>query len=67
MLDMNRRLEHAERRRDEVMADAARIKGRCELYERLLSRCGRAVGERDLDKVAPAVEAMARSVRKVAA
>jgi hypothetical protein len=67
LLDMNRRLEHAERRRDEVMADAARIKGRCELYERLLSRCGRAVGERDLDKVAPAVEAMARSVRKVAA
>jgi len=59
------RAEHAERRRDEAMADSARAKGRADRYEKLLARIGRAVGERDLDKVAPVVEAMARKAKAV--
>ncbi len=67
LLDMNRRLEHAERRRDEAMQDAAKLKSRCDLFERQLARCGKAVGERDQDRIVCAVEAMARAARKVAA
>lgn len=67
LLKAIQRAEHAERRRDEAMMDSSRAKARADLYERLLSRCGKAVGERDLDKVAPAVEAMARKAKGVAA
>lgn len=67
LLDMQMTVDLANRRRDEAMANAAALQQRVQRYERLLARCGKAVGERDLDKVAPAVEAMARSVRKVAA
>lgn len=61
-----RRLEHAERAKDSAMADAKRWQESRDFYGKQLARCGRAVGERDLDKIAPAVEAMARSA-KVAA
>lgn len=66
LLKSLQRAELAERRRDESMADSARAMQRADRYERLLARCGRAVGERDLDKVAPAVEAMARKARATA-
>lgn len=61
-----RRAEHAERRQRELMEDAAVQKKRADFYERQLARCGKAVGQRDLDKVAAAIESMARS-QKVAA
>lgn len=61
-----RRAEHAERRQRELMEDAAVQKKRADFYERQLARCGKAVGQRDLDKVAAAIESMARSL-KVAA
>lgn len=66
LLKAIQRAELAERRRDESMADSARAMQRADRYERLLARCGKAVGERDLDKVAPAVEAMARKARATA-
>lgn len=63
MASLTKRLHHAERRQGELMEDAANAKKRAEFYERQLARCGKAVGVKDLDKVAPAVEAMARKVR----
>lgn len=62
-----RRLEQAERRRDEAMEDAKRIQAARDFYERQLARCGKAVGERDLDKVAARVEAFVREHGKKAA
>jgi len=69
VVKLSQRLEHAERRQGELMEDARRWQDRAERYERLLARCGKAVGDRDLDNVAPKVEAMARKLReaKVAA
>lgn len=61
-----RRAEHAERRQHELMEDAAAQKKRADFYERQLARCGKAVGQRDLDKVAAAVESFVRA-QKVAA
>ena len=63
------RLDHAERRQAELMEDAKRWQAKAEFYGRLLARCGKAVGDRDLDNVAAKVEAMARKMRdmKVAA
>ena len=61
-----RRAEHAERRQGELMEDAAGARKRADFYERQLSRCGKAVGVLDLDKVAPAVEAMARKAKEPA-
>lgn len=68
-VELLQRLDHAERRQGELMEDARRWQDRAERYERLLARCGKAVGDRDLDNVAPKVEAMARKLRdaKVAA
>lgn len=61
-----RRAEHSERRQGELMEDAVTAKKRADFYERQLARCGKAVGVRDLDKVAPAVEALARRVKEPA-
>lgn len=61
-----KRADHAIRRQNELMEDAASSRKRADFYERQLGRCGKAVGIRDLDKVAPAVEALARA-SKVAA
>lgn len=66
-LELMQRLEHAERRQAELQEDAAKLKQARDFYERQLARCGKAVGQRDLDKVAPAVEAFVRAHSKVAA
>lgn len=65
-VELIRRLDHAVREQHKLMADAVALKKRSDFYERQLARCGKAVGQRDLDKVAPAVEAMVRA-QKVAA
>jgi hypothetical protein len=65
--DALRRVEHAERRCAELMDDAHRAKARGDRYERTLARIGKAVGQPDLDRVAAAVEAMARAAKKVTA
>lgn len=61
-----KRADHAVRRQGELMEDAAASKKRAEFYERQLARCGKAVGVRDLDKVAPAIEALCRRVKVTA-
>lgn len=61
------RADHAERRLAEVMQDSAAAKRRADFGERQLARIGRAVGEKDLDRVAPKVEAMAREAKQVQA
>jgi hypothetical protein len=67
VVNLSRRLEHAERRQGELQEDAAKLKQARDFYERQLARCGKAVGQRDLDKVAPAVEAFVRAHSKAAA
>lgn len=67
VVKLSQRLEHAERRQAELQEDAAKLKQARDFYERQLARCGKAVGQRDLDKVAPAVEAFVRAHAKVAA
>lgn len=66
---MSQRLDHAERRQAELMDEAMRAKARADRYERTLARIGKAVGDKDLDQVAPRVEALVRKLRdsKVAA
>lgn len=59
-----RRLEQSDRAKADAMATAAQMQQRAEFYGKQLARCGKAVGVKDLDKVAPAVEAMARAARK---
>lgn len=59
-----RRLEQAERARNDAMASAAETAKRAEFYGKQLARCGKAVGVKDLDKIAPAVETMARALKK---
>lgn len=61
-----KRADHASRRQAELMQDAAASQKRAEFYERQLARCGKAVGVRDIDQIAAAVEALARRA-KVAA
>ncbi len=67
VVKLSHRLEQAERARDDAMAHAAATQKSCNFYERQLARCGKAVGQRDLDKIAPAVEAFVRAHSKVAA
>ncbi|MFY7913559.1 MAG: hypothetical protein ACOVPA_02720 [Rubrivivax sp.] len=67
VVNLSQRLEHAERRQGELQEDAAKLKQARDFYERQLARCGKAVGQRDLDKVAPAVEAFVRAHSKAAA
>jgi hypothetical protein len=67
VVKMSLRLEQAERTRDDEMQGAASLQRARDFYERQLARCGRAVGTRDLDKIASAVEAFVRADSKVAA
>lgn len=67
LLKAVQRAEHAERRQAELQAEASRAQKRAEFYERQLARVGRAIGQKDLDQVAPAVEAFVRAHKKVAA
>lgn len=67
VVKLSQLLEHAQRRQAELQEDAAKLKQARDFYERQLARCGKAVGQRDLDKVAPAVEAFVRAHAKVAA
>jgi hypothetical protein len=62
-----RRLEQAERARDDAMENAARLQRRAHALEKNLQACGRAVGELDQDKIVRAVQAFARANGKVAA
>lgn len=57
----------AQRGQSEAMERAAKAVQREAWTARQLARCGKAVGESDPEKVAAKVEALARSVRKVAA
>lgn len=61
-----RAYEHAEREQANAMDRAARERKLHDFKHRQLMRCGKAVGVTDPDKIAPAVEALARSVRKAA-
>ena len=56
-----RLLDHAERQKNDAMADAVSIKRTRDYYEKQLARCGKAVGMADLDKIAAAVETFVRS------
>lgn len=67
VVTLMQRLDHGERRQGELQEDAAKLKQARDFYERQLARCGKAVGQRDLDKIAPAVEAFVRAHAKVAA
>lgn len=58
--------EHAVRQQSEAMDNSKRSQDREKRTARQLARCGKAVGEEDPDKIAPAVEAMAREYRKAA-
>lgn len=63
LANLIRRLEHASRRQNELMEDAASSQRRANFYEKQLARCGKAVGVRDLGKVAQAVVDMARTMQ----
>jgi hypothetical protein len=63
---MTRRAHHAERRQGELMEDAAKAKKAADFYQRQLARCGKAVGQRELGRVAAAVEAFVRNTRQAA-
>lgn len=58
--------DHAVRQQSDAMDNAKRSQDREKRTARMLARCGKAVGEEDPDKIAPAVEAMAREFRKAA-
>ena len=58
--------DHAVRQQSEAMDNSKRSQDREKRTARQLARCGKAVGEEDPDKIAPAVEAMAREYRKAA-
>lgn len=66
-LKWRRAYDHALRQQSEAMERAAESVKREARTMKALRRCGKAVGEEDPDKIAPAVEAMARQVKKVAA
>ena len=59
--------DHAVRQQSEAMDSAVKARKREEWAVRQLQRCGKAVGESDPDKIAPAVEAFVRQYRKAAA
>jgi hypothetical protein len=61
MLAMTIRMEHAQRRAQELMGETEQAIARAKRYEARLARIGRAIGEPDLDKVAATVEAMVRA------
>lgn len=61
MLAMTIRMEHAQRRAQELMGETEQAIARAKRYEARLARIGRAIGETDLDKVAATVEAMVRA------
>lgn len=65
ILELIRARDTAHRTRDDSMADAVAQARRAKRYEQQLARIGRAVGERDLDKVPQAVETLARRFRAV--
>ncbi len=67
VLKWKRVADAAQRGQSEAMERAAKAVQREAWTARQLARCGKAVGESDPEKVAAKVEAMARSVRKVAA
>lgn len=58
--------DHAVRQQSEAMDKAVREQKAHAFKHRQLMRCGKAVGEDDPDKIAPAVEAFVRQYRKVA-
>jgi hypothetical protein len=66
VLKMRRAFDHRGRELEAAVARAAKADERSDWLTRQLTRCGKAVGQADLPKVAPAVEALARST-KVAA
>jgi ParB-like chromosome segregation protein Spo0J len=55
--------EVAQRRSDEHLTTIQARDRRIDFLVSQLNRCGRAVGEKDLDKIAPTVEDMARAAR----
>lgn len=61
-----RSYEHAQRQQSEAMDRAKKATDREAWTMRQLRRCGKAVGQDDPTKIAAAVEAMAREVRKAA-
>lgn len=61
MLSMTIRMEHAQRRAQELMGETEQAISRAKRYEARLARIGRAIGETDMDKVASTVEAMVRA------
>jgi hypothetical protein len=58
--------DHAVRQQAEAMDRAHGERKRHDFKHRQLMRCGKAVGETDPDKIAPAVEAFVRQFRKAA-
>lgn len=58
--------DHAVRQQSDLMNNSKKSQDREKRTARMLARCGKAVGEEDPDKIAPAVEAMAREFRKAA-
>lgn len=62
-LSMIIRMEHAERRAQELMDSAAQADKRAKFFEHHLARVGKAIGERDLDNIAATVEAIMRRVK----
>lgn len=61
-----RMYDNAQRQQSDAMEKAHREEKRHEATYRKLARCGKAVGEEDPDKIAPAVEAFVRQHRKAA-
>jgi ParB-like chromosome segregation protein Spo0J len=66
VVNLTKRLEHAERQRDDAMATSARLQREVDRLLRNLMACGKAVGERDQDKIVRAVQAFARSRQEAA-
>lgn len=63
VLKMRRAFDHRGRELDAAAARAAKADERSDWLTRQLTRCGKAVGQADLAKVAAAVEALARSTK----
>ena len=57
----------AQRRSDEHLGTIASRDKQITFLSRQLTRCGKAVGEADTDKIAPAVERMAKAAKEHAA
>jgi hypothetical protein len=65
-LKWRRAYDHATRQQSEAMDRAKKSQDREKWTMRQLARCGKAVGEEDPSKIAAAVEAVARQVKKAA-